>query len=304
MKLFYNFVIAFALFGASSVTAVTTINCRFFMSVNEYTCTFPILTIPDNENLNITIGGLHQQGLGNDNVTRVEFLVANVPFIVTQIFTTFPNVNFFTIQNSGLTRIQSNAFTNARNLRTILIILNSQLRTIHENAFIGAPNLLDLNLRGNQIETIHESAFTGLSQVHTLRLHENRIHRLPVNVFSPFVGLGTFSLQDNSLESIDDRLFTNVQRLFQIDISRNQINAIGRNFLEVLPNLSVLSAWENRCVSGAWTIIDRENVRRALNDCFNNFPSVPDDNDVRRFVLELRGPLFLKFENGTGIVRV
>jgi hypothetical protein len=74
--------------------------------------------------------------------------------------------------------------------------------------------------------------------------------------------------------------------------------------------LQILSLEGNRCINrnfaidGVTTTLDT--VRRDLNLCFNNNVEGPTEpeGELRRFVIEVRGPLSLRFENGTEIVRV
>lgn len=81
-----------------------------------------------------------------------------------------------------------------------------------------------------------------------------------------------------------------------------RINVIGRNFLDNFPQLRYFDAVNNSwTISGLTTI---ETARRGLAQCFDNFVPVPDDDELRRFVIEMRGSLSLKFENGTEIIRV
>jgi hypothetical protein len=71
-----------------------------------------------------------------------------------------------------------------------------------------------------------------------------------------------------------------------------------------MDQLYFLSLRGNRCidmarrVGGATTI---ETIRRGLEPCF---PKSAPEEELRRFVIEVRGPLKLIFENGTEIVTV
>ena len=46
-----------------------------------------------------------------------------------------------------------------------------------------------------------------------------------------------------------------------------------------------------------------ETIREGLTACFENFVE-PSEPEVRRFILEIRGPFSLRFENGTEIVQI
>lgn len=294
------------LFGLSPVVPQTVnINCNFRFIFDTYTCDLAGIVIPDNENVNIIIGGIHNPGMNNNLVGDVILTSSITPFIITQMFTTFPQLTRVWIGQSELQRIQPNAFANAGNLRDLVITGNYLLHVVPENAFTGATNLRTLDLWDNNIENIHEAAFTGLSFLGWLALDSNQISQLHVNVFRPLTSIANLEISDNRIESIDGRLFETNSQLIDLRIARNGLNAIGRNFLEGLANLWNLVLTGNRCIdrhfliNGITTI---ETVRQELTTCFNNFEESP--GDYRRFALELRGSLVLRHENGSEIIRI
>lgn len=282
------------------------INCQFLTVSTRYTCFVDSINVPDNESTNFIIGGQHQLGRTNADVRAIDISFSTTPFIITQFFTTFTSVTHFSSFTSGLTRVQTNAFANARSLQNLRITFNPALRTINANAFIGAINLEIMDLWNNQIETIHEAAFTGLASLNLLLLDSNRLQQLHANVFRPLASLEVLELLDNQLQSLDGRLLENNRQIWLLDISRNQVNAIGRAFLDNLPSLSRFIALQNICVNADWRIggaTTVETVRQGLTTCFDNFIEPPVD-ELRRFIFELRGPLTLRYENGTEIIRV
>lgn len=253
---------------------VVNINCFFFSFNNIYECNLFAVSVPDDEAAIIVIGGLHQAGRNNLDVEKVFIDTSDTPFIITQLFTTFPNTAEMTIWSSRLTRIQSNAFENAHNLRFVRFMGNP-LATIHANAFTRASNLRDLDFFDNSIEFIHESAFHGLALLESLYIEQSRISELPPNVFQSLVSLRSLSLSGNSISSIDGRLLANSPQLYSLRIDRNQINAIERTFLDPLPNLVFFNMQTNLCASNMWTIdgstVSFDTLRLSLATCFDNF---------------------------------
>lgn len=162
----------FIFLGLLSLAEPQTVNidCLFILGSATYMCVLNFLTIADNPSANFVIGGEHQPGLSNVDVNAILTDNSDIPFVITQLFTEFPNVEQITITNSGLTRIEPNSFSNARNARFITISQNPQLRSIPENAFSGLANVEMLALRSNGIESIREGAFNGLTLVTTLFL--------------------------------------------------------------------------------------------------------------------------------------
>jgi hypothetical protein len=89
----------------------------------------------------------------------------------------------------------------------------------------------------------------------------------------------------------------------------HNIDAIGSSFLDGLTNLQHVGMLFNKCVNNSWNIegaVTVETVRDGLTDCFNNSPIDPPEpeDELRRFVIEVRGPFTMRFENGTLIVTV
>lgn len=165
----------------------------------------------------------------------------------------------------------------------------------------------------NQLDTLYETSFAGPSSLRALSLFGNQISQLPVNVFQSLTALETLVLSDNRLESIDGRLLANSSNLVRIDLARNQINAIGRSFLNGLPRLHSLSTLVNRCSNNFWIIggsTTIATIQQGLSECFNNndnnLPEVPDvpENELKTFTIELRGSLIIRDEDGNQIIRL
>jgi hypothetical protein len=304
MKIFAVFPLV-AVFSAQGFN----LECRFRLSGGSYGCFIEGVTVSNNENMNIVITGSHLEGFNDLDVQDISITDSSIPFIIRQLFTTFPNASSFILTRSGLTRITAGDFTNARNLRFVTARYNPNFCSIEANAFSGASSISNIDLSTNGIETIAAGAFIGLSTVRALTLDNNRISELPATLLESLTNLNTFGARNNTLQRLDGRLFANSRLVFSIHFSLNQIDSIQSSFLDGLNSLRNLNLNNNRCVSynfiidGAGVTLDR--VRRDLNLCFENFVETPEpEEELRRFVIEVRGPLSLRFENGTEIVRV
>lgn len=259
----------------SAVTAQTVeITCEFVIFVNDYTCRISGADIADSNNQNFVFVGTHTEGRSNADVQRVLILESRIPFVITQLFTTFPNLVRFQVQyDIGMRRVQSNAFANAINLRQIWIQANFGLRSIEANAFSGAPNLSYLSLSNNRIDTIHDSAFEGLRSVQFMWLNGNQIRDLNPNHLRHLEALGWFQASDNLLTTIDGKLFENNWMIQQIGFELNQISAIGRDFLTGRNQLHTFTFSGNKCADFTWfssTGNTIEILRERLSQCFNN----------------------------------
>lgn len=254
--------------------AVTTLNCEFVNSnVSRYTCRISGVSIPDDENIEVVIAGRHQANFTDKDVEGIELFSSNIPFIVPQLFTTFPNVHHMIINRGGLVRIQPKAFFSAFNLQT-LIIMNEQLSTLDEFAFNGAFGLEILDIWQCQLQNISENTFENLPSLRLVHLERNQLSELPKNVFAPISNLETVLISRNNLSSLPNELFANNQRLTRVGVSNNRISSIGRNFLDNMKSLRRFDANGNVCVDDAWIVDDVNvtvgNIRDGLSECFAN----------------------------------
>lgn len=278
MKIF--FIIFSVLLVSLAKAQNTNINCEFLFFASEYTCEIIGVRITDNENANFVIGGVHLPGLGNNDVVMLDIRNSDIPFIITQFFTTFPNIGRIFIWNGGL-------------------------RRIHPNAFINTSGVAELSIVLNPIDAIYEGAFNGLSSVQVLSLMFNQIRHIHFNAFRSMPHLFWLFLTGNQLESLDGRLIANLQFLEQAWIRDNQINGIQRSFLDNLPRLRQLDLRSNHCINQEWelnSIVTVETIRNELATCFDNFDNSSGDDDLDRFHVKVRGPMGFVHKHGTGIV--
>lgn len=294
-----------AIVAAISYTQAQTVNvtCEFRVVpiVARYSCVINSVTIPDDEYLEISFVGQHLEGRSNADVELVQITSSNIPFVMSQLFTTFPNLQIFE-QTTNLTRIQPNAFANASSLIHYRTFGNLHLRTIQANAFAGASRLQVLFIMGGGVQIIDENAFNGLSQVEDISLVDNEIKELPINVFRPLKSVTFIRLGINQLESIPGRLFEANSRLYWVGLNFNRINAIERNLIDNIPALERLELIENVCADSMWDTdwpdVTLDTMREGLKTCFDNF----DSRDVKTFTVELRGHLTIRDENGAEII--
>lgn len=306
MKYFKNIFVLFCFFILNVKAQTENLTCNYEDVSGYYSCQISGAVIADDETLDIAISGEHLPQRSDVDVNRVEIIDSNIPFVVTQIFTKFPNISILLIENAGLTRFQIGAFRNGGNLRS-LGVRSNQIENLTADSFEGAWNLQTIYVIDCQVSTVDGAAFNGLSVLDTLLLSNNNIQQLPVNVFSSLPALNSLFIKSNKLESLDGRLFSNNFALRFIDLENNQINAIQRNLFDSLSQLSFFNILRNRCASNYWVVnggtVTADTIREGLTACFENFVEPPEP-ELRRFILEVRGPFSLRFENGTKIVQI
>jgi Leucine-rich repeat (LRR) protein len=169
--------------------------------------------------------------------------------------------------------IEDGSFNYLANLVT-MEMFNINLKRLNRNTFIGLSNLKLLKLSCCQIEDINKSLFESLHLLVELDLSYNNIHKIDKEVFSSLINLENLVLCNNSslneielgafdsltkLDILDlsncsitlnqDFLFRNLNRLREINLTYNKIQAIRTNTFNGLTNLKVLNiAYRYNCI--------------------------------------------------------
>lgn len=221
-------VVAIAAFS-SAQAEVFNIPCEFqvMSGTDWYACVINDVTVPDDENLEIVFVGEHLPGPGLDD-SRVEWVDirrSNIPFIMSELFTTFPNLEILN-HPTNLLRIHPNAFANASNLDQFSTQSNTKLQSIPANAFAGARNLRFLMIRFGGVQTIDENAFNGLENLNNLILEGQDLEQTNQPVQGAEIAstsvLGLQPSRDNSQPSL------RIQQKFRIDQFWHQSNKRNR----------------------------------------------------------------------------
>lgn len=282
--------------------APVNIRCDFdFLNMNDdyrYGCLLTDVELYD-ESSQVAIGGFHIFPNTNNEVIFLRIQLSHTPFIIRELFTTFPNLEGLEVIFSSLQRINSDSFAYAGNLRYINI-RNNPIRRLEANVFQNATNLEQLFLWWNtELDFLSEYAFSGLEKLNELHLVSSSIPYIQPQTFRPLVSLRFLELGQNRLDLIDSRWFSTNRQLGQLMMNSNDVSAIHPSLLD-LPELSALFLEGNICVSDVFFINDiasREMARSALRPCFDNYP-----NRKRRFFMTVEGEVTISKENGTEII--
>ena len=217
----------------------------------------------------------------NQTDTDVLFVLmyqSNVSFVISDIFTTFANLQDIFIHDSGLLRIQSNAVGNANQLIRLRIAENKEFTEIFANAFSGATNLQNLQLFDNAIEFIDSQAFSNLHQVTLINLNGNKLRQLHENVLSHLPKLQMASFNWNQIEVLPAGLFSNNDQLIQVGFMDNEINKIEKNILYPLDTerMNWVFFGGNLCVDTAlnFRLMRIDEMNEILSKCFENFDNL------------------------------
>lgn len=249
----------------------------------------------------VTIAGEHLPGFDDDDVSSVIINTSNTPFMIPQIFTSFPNVHYLSIRNSNL---ESIIVPDTVQLQT-LFLSNNNISRLESGTLNGQRSLTSLTIQNDEIEVIEENAFDGLEQLEILNLRRNKISRILPGTFDRLTKLRTLDMDRNQLTRIDD-LFSNTQ-MFNLFMEHNQINEVSPQFLNTIQNsLDYVNFSNNRCINLSVFVRDEvsglETLSNALKPCFENFGD--EISETRRITMEFHGPLSLFDESGNLIVKI
>lgn len=287
----------------ASLTAVSsqeiTVNCTFALSISGdyYYCILEDIVVTDPA-ANVTFGGLHIGDKTNNDVDTIVIVNSTTPFMIPEMFTTFPNVDDLTIENSNLESIEIPEFIQ---LNWLDIYLNN-VTTISSNSFRNQSNLFFLFLDSNNIESIDADAFDWIgSGAFYLSLYRNNIRNLASTTFHSLTDLFLLDLEGNLLESIDDELFSRNEELVVLYLESNEINEVSPTFAANLrQSLSFLAMSNNTCVDDDFDLQSDASwmkFNNAMFTCFNNFVNGSTDGS-RNLAMHYQGPLRLFDEFG------
>ncbi|CAG9805119.1 unnamed protein product [Chironomus riparius] len=251
------------------------LNCNYdHLSVNGavgYGCDLKNVRV-DRETDRIIVMGDHQPGMTNNDVVRLTIMNSQTGFIITQLFTQFPNLHQLEISNGGLQRIQPNAFVLARNLRS-LVIQGNNLIVLQANSFNHMMVLDTLILRSNNIQLMDANTFVGLTSLRYLFINNEGIRMIQPNTFRPLTSLVMLSLGSNHIERVDAEMLVNNRQLHSVFLENNNINAIQPTIINNINSIQILSLSSNPCINHV--IIPRaassDDINEMLNKCYANW---------------------------------
>lgn len=276
------------------------IRCDFDMGppTYYYGCDAGEFVITQSNTLTIVIVGNHLPNQTNMDVVSVTTFNQPLPFVITEFFTIFPNLQYYQIEG-GLHEIQEDAFELAVNLIEFGIFI-SPLRVLPANAMAGASKLISfLIVLCDKLETIDQNAFSGLDSLDIIQILVTSLRFLPENVFSTLHNLTDIVISGNQIQAIPSTLFDKNLRLDTIIIADNNVNAVARSFVDNFVNLPYLNAFYfggNSCGNSTYHPSNVDQIHSALQQCYQNY------EQRRHFSLELRGSLVIRDENGNVIL--
>lgn len=103
-----------------------------------------------------------------------ESRLGSIPF---GVFKNFPQLELFDISTNGIDTLQSDRFSDAKNLQSLRLEVN-YIVVVPTKVFVNVSSVSTIHLQANRIETVEDNAFENLVNLKILRLDENLIRML------------------------------------------------------------------------------------------------------------------------------
>lgn len=215
-------------------------------------------------------------GLNSADYAKVTTLTINHPplhIFLTEIFTSFPNLQMLDVSTDGSTAIPPFGFINATNL-VDLRIDQTTMAPLNNNAFYGANKLTSIRI--SSILRLNENAFAGLTNLVCLEILSSDIGPwpLPKNIFSPLINLKKLTLWNINISKIPATLFANNLNLELLGIVDDLV-AVEKTFVENLKNLKhiyIFGQSDGPCSRASWTYPDPiSQFHSAMSQCYSRF---------------------------------
>lgn len=289
-----------ATFGSYSAQDVE-LTCVFGSHLfDDYGCLLVNITVLDPE-ANIVFVGQHLDNLTDSDVLSMVIFNSNTPFMMPQMFTTFPNMDELLIMSSNLQSI--NVPSSAQLF--YLILYDNNISRIESGSLRGQSRLTYLELSSNNIQEIEEDAFVDLEALNTLVLIDNQLQEIRGTTLHNLTNLIHLDFWYNNITHIGENTLSGLTNLLYLYFDNNQIEAVHPRFASDLASLQYVDLVGNSCVNRYFELSNEQSWREmnnALQTCFNNYNgTIPE---LRTVTMQFTGNLAIFDEFGNIIARV
>lgn len=206
-----------------------TISCDHWSYAPAYFCDMSINN-PTGYDAFTGIGGTHEPGMTNADVTHLSTsgtTSSNIPRIICD---TFPNLEVFHFSHLGTTTISANAFTNCARVQSIDVYSNL-ITTIAPTAFANNRELYHLSIANNQLASLSATLIQNLVNLEEFEANRNMINDIPSTFFNGLTRLRDVRLMSNQLSTWHTSWFSDKVSLTYVDLGQNRLTSIPNGVL-------------------------------------------------------------------------
>ncbi|XP_070493901.1 leucine-rich repeat-containing protein 15-like [Chironomus tepperi] len=196
------------------------LDCNF----STGSCSVNSISDVTSANEQITVNGKPADFVDTTTYSLSFMAPTNLYYVPTGLFSIFPNIHSFSMDNVSLNHLVTDAFTNAGNLGSLNIVDNN-FPELPASFCSSCINVTSLSMWRNNIVNVSADALKGMKFLNNIMLRENKITCIPPG------------------------LFQNTPVLQMIDLASNEITALDRNTFKTLPNLNSIMLSTNKIAS-------------------------------------------------------
>ena len=188
-------------------------------------CTISSMTEISQHNEPITVVGQPSNYIN----TATTMINSNEGFVIryipTKIFSIFPKLENFMLNNNSLTYMVTDSFANCASLKTIYIV-NTNVKNIPAGFAQTCTNLFSFTMMEGSIEAVDADAFRGLSNLQMLHLRNNKISCVPATLFQPLTNILSITLDMNMITGLDSMTLKGLKNLNHFNMWENKMQSM------------------------------------------------------------------------------
>jgi len=279
------------------------LECAFQDFDNLYICGLTNITVLD-PSANVTFTGTHVNNRTNADVNFVGISFSNTPFIIQQLFTTFPNIVGLDITFSNLQTLMIPPEIQLEELG----LFGNNITRIESNSLRNQTRLVQIFANENQITAIDEGAFEDLHSLESLIMSNNRIQELHPRLLSNLTQVVQIYFDRNQLVTIEEDTFSENTELIFLFLDENQIDKIHPGTISKLRNnLAFINVAGNACIDRSFSVYPQGDVEwmtlhNLLQPCYNQY--LENDTGLKNVSIQYSGSLTIYDSFGNMIARI
>lgn len=187
-------------------------------------------------------------------------------------FTSYNNLDYFNVSNSGIQTISKGAFSKLNSLEFV-ILRNNSIWNIEPGSFSGMGRIYELHLDQNQIRELNGGFLQG-ARIVTLNLSQNKIIEILPLTFKENGGVMSLNVSYNKVGVLHTESFEGLNELEILDLQHNKICYIPLGLFKHVQLLKMLDLSWNNLRSLNLGLFSGLNNLETLNLASNNLASV------------------------------
>ena len=177
-----------------------------------------------------------------ENLTRLSLKNNQLDDLPLGIFDSLVNLEKLVASENQIRQIKRGLFDHSKRLFH-LDLSSNPLESIDDNSFYHLGALEELNLYACQLQHINARTFNGLKQLRKLYLDRNKLATIQETIDPSDLGE---TLSPSNRQNAKIKSFGNLESLYELSLSQNNLKEFDCNWLRGLPELGKLDIAYNQ----------------------------------------------------------